>query len=86
MVTGDIEITSTPPDAELVLEVLSLCPQCAEFLEFSFNSSTQTAIVRTKKPLDTEALTEVRKHIFQSYFDMIMFKLMFKSYHDSAVW
>lgn len=64
MVTGDIEIIPRPPDVELVLEVLTLCPQCAEFLEFSFNNSTQTT-VRAKKPLDTEALTEVRQHISQ---------------------
>lgn len=85
MMIGAIEIIPRTPDAELVLKV-SLCPKCAEFLEFSFNSSTQTAEVRTKKPLDTEALAEVRQHIFQCrlYFGMMVmfFELIFQFNND----
>ncbi|XP_062398028.1 protocadherin beta-9-like isoform X2 [Sardina pilchardus] len=52
--TGNIEILSR---VEQELEI-SLCPQCAPFLEFVYNSSMENATVRTKKPLDTEALRE----------------------------
>lgn len=56
--TGDIEVIPGVSEIDLVLE--PLCQQCGQFLEFVPGSATENATVTTRRPLDAEALNEVR--------------------------
>ncbi|XP_041959610.1 cadherin-6-like isoform X3 [Alosa sapidissima] len=55
---GDIDsIISIPSGTELTPD-FTQCPQCEQFLEFVYVVSITNATVKTKTPLDAEALTE----------------------------